>query len=167
MTPFYLLLYTYYRFRKHAALVEPETIHRCLEAIRPYHAILLLVDPESLISSFWIDCSSTIPRLLQVYSPLKSLQTLAADADLTLSQVVEIASHLVYWAHATVIYPLCESNVYFLAADTPMDSSELDIAFRKQFPSLSMLQVFSDFSLAIPLGERMNPMLGMLDNKFK
>lgn len=156
------LSYIFYflRFRRHAALVEPETIHRCLEAIRPYHAILLLVNPESLIDRFWLDCSSTIPRLLQVYSPLKSLQTLAADADLTLSQVVEIASHLVYWAHATVIYPLCESNVYFLAPDTPIDSIELETAFRRHFPQLSLVQVFADFSLAIPLGERMNPMIG-------
>ncbi|ODM97728.1 Nitrogen permease regulator 3-like protein, partial [Orchesella cincta] len=147
-------------FRSHAALVEPETIHRCLEAIRPYHAILLLVEPDALASRFWLDSSSTIPRLLQVYSPLKSLQTLAADADLTLSQVVEIASHLVYWAHATVIYPLCESNIYFLAPDVPLDSNELEGAFKRKFPQLSMTQVFSDFSLAIPLGERFNPMLG-------
>ncbi|CAL8122765.1 unnamed protein product [Orchesella dallaii] len=147
-------------FRSHAALVEPETIHRCLEAIRPYHAILLLVEPDALVARFWLDSSSTIPRLLQVYSPLKSLQTLAADADLTLSQVVEIASHLVYWAHATVIYPLCESNIYFLAPDVPLDSPELEGAFKRKFPQLLMTQVFSDFSLAIPLGERFNPMLG-------
>lgn len=133
-----------------------------MEAIRPYHALLLLVDPDSLNAKFWLDSSSTIPRLLQVYSPLKSLQTLAADADLTLSQVVEVASHLVYWAHATVIYPLCESNVYVLAPDTPLDSGDLEGAFRKQFPQLSLIQVFSDFSSAIPLGERMNPMIGKL-----
>jgi hypothetical protein len=113
-----------------------------------------------LNASLWFDASSTISRLLQVYSPLKSLQTLAADADLTLSHVVEIASHLVYWAQATVIYPLCESNIYVVSPDIPMTSSKLREQFVEQFPGLSWTQTMADFSLPMPLGERINPVLG-------
>lgn len=29
-----------------------------------------------------------------------------------------IAAHLVYWGMATIIYPLCESNVYVVAPDS-------------------------------------------------
>ncbi len=140
--------------------MEPENIHKCLEAIRPYHSILLLVDREELVASFWVDASCTIPRLLQVYSPLKSLQAIAADADLTLSHVVEIASHLVYWAMATVVYPICEANVYIVAPDAPITSDALEEAFLNSFPGLSLLQTLADFSLPMPLGERINPVLG-------
>jgi len=86
---------------------------------------------------------------------------MAADADLTLSQIVEIASHLVYWAQATVIYPLCESNVYVVAPDFPLTSSELIKAFSEAFPGLSLAQIVADFSLPMPLGERVNPVVGM------
>ena len=30
-------------------------------------------------------------------------------------QVLQLVAHLVYWGKATIIYPLCESNVYMLA----------------------------------------------------
>lgn len=33
-------------------------------------------------------------------------------------QVFAIAAHLVYWGMATIIYPLCESNVYVVAPDS-------------------------------------------------
>lgn len=131
-----------------------------LLGIRPYHAILMLVDTEELIETLLLDVSSTISRLLQVYSPLKSLQTMAADADLTLSHVMEIASHLVYWAQATVIYPLCESNVYVVASDIPSTSKDLRREFQQTFPELSLAQVLADFSCPMPLGERVNPILG-------
>jgi hypothetical protein len=118
------------------------------------------VDPDELIDSLWLDASSTIPRVLQVYSPLKSLQTLAADADLTLSHVMEIASHLVYWAQATVIYPLCETNIYVISPDFPITSPELRKAFEEAFPGLSLSQTLAQFSLPMPLGERVNPVAG-------
>lgn len=157
-----MVIFNFCRFRDghNSALVEPEAIHKCLEAIRPYHAILLLVDPDDLNDTLWLDASSTISRLLQVYSPLKSLQTLAADADLTLSHTVEIASHLVYWAQATVIYPLCESNIYVVTPDIPITSEALAKEFKQNFPGMSLSQVMADFSLPMSLGERINPILG-------
>jgi len=30
-------------------------------------------------------------------------------------QVLQLVAHLVYWAKASIIYPLCESNVYLLS----------------------------------------------------
>jgi len=115
------------------------------------------VDVEELTDSLWLDASSTMPRVLQVYSPLKSLQTLAADADLTLSHVVEIASHLVYWAQAIVIYPLCETNVYALAPDCPITSEKLRASFNEKFPGVSLTETLAQFSMPMPLGDRMNP----------
>ena len=125
------------------------------------------MEREELVASFWVDASSTIPRLLKVYSPLKSLQTMAADADLTLSQVVEIASHLVYWAAAIVIYPMCESNVYVLAPGAPVTSPDLAAEFARNFPGISLAQTLADFSLPMPLGERLNPFLASTQSQIQ
>lgn len=48
----------------------------------------------------------------------QNLQSLALDADLSLLQVSQLVTHLVYWGKATIIYPLCESNIYMLAPYT-------------------------------------------------
>lgn len=54
--------------------------------------MLLLVDENSLLDSLPLDCTPTLPKLVQAASPLKSLETLALDADLSLSQVNTFAS---------------------------------------------------------------------------
>lgn len=51
-----------------------------------------------------------------------------------------------YWAKATIIYPLCESNVYAIAPDAPSDlGSPLVERFSEQFPGLCLLQVLLTF----------------------
>lgn len=47
-----------------------------------------------------------------------------------------------YWAKATVIYPLCEGNVYVVApgANIHINSPLVD-EFAKEFPGLCLLQV--------------------------
>lgn len=62
-------------------------IVRCLQSLRPYHGLLLLVEAGELLDHLPPDASPALVRLVRMYSPLKSLQTLSADADLTLSQV--------------------------------------------------------------------------------
>lgn len=74
-----------------------------------------------------------------MYSPLKSLQTLAADSDLTLTQVFQLTGHLIYWAKATIIYPLCESNVYVVSPDAIITNQLLEL-FSEEFPGLCLLQ---------------------------
>ncbi|KAG8034603.1 hypothetical protein G9C98_007679 [Cotesia typhae] len=82
----------------------------CLNSLRPYHGLLLLIEPVDLLESLPTDASPALRRMIHMYNPLKSLQTLAADTDLSLAQIFQLTGHLVYWAKATVIYPLCESN---------------------------------------------------------
>ena len=36
-------------------------------------------------------------------------------------QVFAIAAHLVYWGMATIVYPLCESNVYVVAPNSSVN----------------------------------------------
>lgn len=111
-----------------------------MNSLRPYHGILLLIEPLDLLDSLPIDSSPALKRLIQMYSPLKSLQTLAADSDLTLTQVFQLTGHLIYWAKATIIYPLCESNVYVVSPDAIITSQLLEV-FSEEFPGLCLLQV--------------------------
>ncbi|XP_067945111.1 GATOR1 complex protein NPRL3-like isoform X2 [Watersipora subatra] len=136
--------------------ITEEDIDRCLELLRPYHAMLLLVESRSLLKSLPIDSSPALVRLLKVNSAGKNLQELAADCDLELSQVFKLVSHLVYWAKVTVIYPLCEPNVYVLSPNAPTSlKSHLVEDFEISFPdqSQTLTEVLSEFSLPLQLDE--------------
>ncbi|KAK0180144.1 hypothetical protein PV327_005815 [Microctonus hyperodae] len=146
-----------HQFHKKGFIMNPETIDKCLNSLRPYHSLLLLIEPKDLIESLPIDASPALHRLIEMYNPLKSLQTLAADADLTLSQVFQLTGHLVYWAKATIIYPLCETNVYVISPDAVI-SSHLMESFSDQFPGLCLLQVISEFSLPTSVSHKLNPL---------
>ncbi|XP_053994563.1 GATOR complex protein NPRL3 [Hylaeus volcanicus] len=142
---------------KKGFVINPEIIDRCLNSLRPYHGLLLLIEPLHLLDTLPIDSSPALKRLIQMYSPLKSLQTLAADSDLTLTQVFQLTGHLVYWAKATIIYPLCESNVYVVSPDAVITNQLLE-AFSDEFPGLCLLQVISDFSLPTSISQKLNPL---------
>ncbi|CAI9729517.1 Hypothetical predicted protein [Octopus vulgaris] len=134
--------------------LKPEAIDKCLESLRPYHGILLLVDCDTLLKSLPIDCSPTLVRLISCVNPTKNLQTLSLDADLSLSQVFRLVSHLVYWAKAMIIYPLCENNMYVLSPHTnPISNVHLVELFERDFPNESLPVVLSKYSLPIRMNE--------------
>ncbi|XP_014234692.1 GATOR complex protein NPRL3 [Trichogramma pretiosum] len=143
---------------KKGFIVDPEIINQCLDSLRPYHGLLLLTEPMDLMDSLPTDHSPALCRLIQMYNPLKSLQTLALDSDLTLAQVFQLTGHLVYWAKATVIYPLCESNIYVVSPDAVLTDRMLE-AFSEQFPGMCLLQVISDFSLPTSISQKLNPLI--------
>ncbi|XP_023222648.1 GATOR complex protein NPRL3-like [Centruroides sculpturatus] len=99
--------------------IDPEVIEQSLTALRPYHGMLLLVEVEELLDSLPHDSSPALYRLIRITSPLKSIEQLAADADISLPHVFQLVGHLVYWAKAMIIYPLCENNVYILSPTAP------------------------------------------------
>lgn len=87
-------------------------------------------------------------QLVDVYDPLISLQSMSSNADLSIEHVYKLVSHLVYWAKATIIYPLCETNVYVIAPDAPLHTkSHLVEKFSARFAGMSLFEVISDFSL--------------------
>ncbi|XP_045473013.1 GATOR complex protein NPRL3 [Harmonia axyridis] len=140
-------------------IIEPEDINRCLNALRPYHSLLLLYPLTELNNFCTLDGSPTLKRLLSQYSPLKNLQTLALDCDLTLTHVFELTAHLVYWAKATVIFPICSTNKYVISPDPRLHrSSPLMDKFSEAFPGHDLLKVISDYSLPTSLGQKCNPL---------
>jgi hypothetical protein len=76
--------------------LEPESIFECLEALRPYHSLLLLVDTQDLLEPLSTEASPALRRLVRQCSPLKSLKTLAVDTDLSLMQVFQLTGQLLY-----------------------------------------------------------------------
>ena len=49
--------------------------------------MLLLQEDSLLLDSLPVDCTPALSRLIQVANPIRSLQTLALEADLSLFQV--------------------------------------------------------------------------------
>ncbi|XP_077865259.1 GATOR1 complex protein NPRL3-like [Saccoglossus kowalevskii] len=139
--------------------IDPDVIEKSLAAIRPYHAMLLLEEENELLEFLPLDCSPSLIRLIKLTTPLKSLQLLSQDCDLALSQVFQLVGHLVYWGKATIIFPLCEANVYVLSPNCDLRmTSPLVEEFTDKFPGQSLTAVLSNFSLPLPFGEHRNPL---------
>ncbi|XP_057664584.1 GATOR complex protein NPRL3 [Diorhabda carinulata] len=140
-------------------IVEPGDIDRCLNALRPYHSLLLLHPLNQMNDFTSLDGSPSLNRMLSQYSPLKNLQTLAADSDLTLTHVFELTAHLVYWAKATVIFPICSTNKYVISPNAPIHlNSPLIDKFKEAFPGLNLIRCIGEFSLPTSLGQKCNPL---------
>lgn len=141
------------------SFVEPELIDRCLNALKPYHGFLLLVDPSELLECVPPSGSRILLQLIESYNPLKSLQSMSNDSDLSLEHVNQMVGHLVYWAKATIIYPLCETNVYVISPEAPISvNSPLVEKFNTKFPGMSLIEVISDFSLPTSIGHLTTPL---------
>ncbi|XP_001847144.2 GATOR complex protein NPRL3 [Culex quinquefasciatus] len=148
-----------HQFHKKGVVVEPEAIDRCLHALKPYHGMLLLVDPSELLDCVPPSGARMLLQLIEAYNPLKSLQNMASDADLLIENVYQLVGHLVYWAKATIIYPLCETNVYVIAPDAQLNiHSNLPDKFATKFPGMSLFEVISDFSLPTSIGHLTTPL---------
>lgn len=71
----------------------------------------------------------------------------------------ELTAHLVYWAKATVIFPICSTNKYVIAPDAPIHlNSPLVDKFNDVFPGTNLIRVISEFSLPTSLGQKCNPL---------
>ncbi|XP_037935365.1 GATOR complex protein NPRL3 [Teleopsis dalmanni] len=148
-----------HQLHKKCSMVDPETIDICLRSLKPYHGMLLLVDFVELLDCVPPSGARMLMQLVEVYTPLMSLQSMASDADLSIEHVYKLVSHLVYWAKATIIYPLCETNVYVIAPDAPLHTkSHLVEKFSTRFAGMSLFEVISDFSLPTSIGHLTTPL---------
>lgn len=148
-----------HQFHKKGVIVEPEAIDKCLKSLKPYHGMLLLVDFADLLDCVPPTGARMLLQLVENYNPLKSLQNIASEANISIELVYQIVGHLVYWAKATIIYPLCETNVYVIAPDAPLHiHSHLVDKFSSSFPGMSLFEVISDFSLPTSIGHLTTPL---------
>lgn len=147
-----------HQFHKKGVVVEPEAIDRCLKSLKPYHGMLLLVDYTELLDCVPPSGAVMLTNFLNAYNPFKTLQNIATDADFAIKHVYELVGHLVYWAKATIIYPLCETNVYVIAPDAPLHNhSPLAEKFYAKF-AMNLFEVISEFSLPTSIGHLTTPL---------
>lgn len=135
--------------------VEPEAVERCLRALRPYHALILLVGKGELKGWLPPRAAPALSRLLAHHSPRKSLHRLTIDTGLTIAQVYQLVGLMVYWAKAMVVFPLCRNNLYAIAPGAPTAPSRvpsLAHSFSEQFPGHGLLATVSHFSPPVTLG---------------
>lgn len=143
--------------------ISTRDINRCLLYLRPYHGLLLLYEAQELLDSLPIDASPAFIQLIKVTKPDKNFMNLSVDANLTLMQVFCIVSQLIYWSKATVIYPICDSNIY---AIHPLAStgtqSQLVSDFKLRFPnSKSLHHYLADFSEGTSLSQMNSPLINV------
>lgn len=147
--------------------IRTKDIRRCLLYLRPYHGLLLLQEPQELLDSLPIDASPAFIQLIRVTKPDKNFMDLSVDANLTLMQIFCIVSQLVYWAKATVVYPICDSNIYAIhpLASTGIHS-KLASDFRTRFPdSKSLHHYLADFSEGTSLSQLNSPWLSLAEKQ--
>ena len=148
------------KYHEKIPLIDPSEIQKSLESLRPYHGILLLVDPKDLFDTLPLDAAPALIRVIRVISPVKNLLDLSADADISLKQVFHIVAQLVYWAKATIIYPFCDNNVYMINPLAPLAvDSPLVKKFEKEFHKSNLLQLLSEFSFGVSISHLRNPMM--------
>lgn len=143
--------------------ISTRDIKRCLLYLRPYHGLLLLHEQNELLNSLPIDASPAMIQLIKVTKSDKNFLDLSVDANLTLMQIFSIVSQLIYWAKATVIYPICDSNIYAIhpLASTGI-KSKLVCDFRTRFPhSKSLHHYLADFSEGTSLSQLNGPLLSV------
>ncbi|PAV76987.1 hypothetical protein WR25_06666 isoform B [Diploscapter pachys] len=124
-------------------------IENQIKRIRPYHGVLLIED-------IWPspDSNNLVTLFLQHCSPDRSMQDIALASNIPLTQVFLIVQHLLLWARAVVIYPLCNSNVYTSASLSDKPISQFTKKFRAQFgTNFNLGVVLSHFNPPIRLGD--------------
>ncbi|ORX55436.1 UPF0171-domain-containing protein [Piromyces finnis] len=119
--------------------------------LRPYHALLLLEDPEEIFKSFPKDPSPTLVELIQVVTPMQCFEELQSILDCSLSHIYKLAAHLVYWRKARIIDVISIRNVYVISPNANLDIlPELCKDFENHFPGTDLLSIFSELSIPRP-----------------
>ena len=77
-------------------------------------------------------------------------------------KVFHLAGHLLYWGKATIIYPICESNVYVISPKiSNLLSRVVRERFSDKFPGESLIEMLSIFSLPTSISQRSAPTFQM------
>ncbi|KAJ3116703.1 Nitrogen permease regulator-like 3, partial [Nowakowskiella sp. JEL0407] len=119
--------------------------------LRPYHALLLLVDVDELIESLPDDTSPLLLELIKIASPTRKFEELQNTLDCSLSQVYRLSSHLVYWQKAKIVHVISPRNMYIVKQDCDFSRiPQILPKFQEQFPTLDFFHILSQLSTPKP-----------------
>ncbi|WEJ95870.1 Nitrogen permease regulator 3 [Yamadazyma tenuis] len=116
-----------------------------------YLSLLLLDDPERIITDIKAESDSTLASFIRMIKPTETLLRLShklkADSSLMsldISQIKSFAFHLIYWRRARAIPPLNTRSSYIVSPMAPITTNMYeDIAeFKKAFSTMPSLPQF-------------------------
>lgn len=103
-------------------------------------AILLLEEPEAIIRDIRIDVDEPLAVLIRSLSPMASINQLALMNRMDPATIVDLASNLIYWRRARIIYPISHRNIYIVSPLSPLGNLyHFATLFRSKFPMLPSL----------------------------
>ncbi|CAG8649733.1 4144_t:CDS:2 [Gigaspora rosea] len=120
--------------------------------IAPYHALLLLEDPEEILRSMPLDSNPTLVQLVQILTPTQRLADLCTVVDCSLAQIFRIAAHLIYWRKAKIIDVISVRNIYVVSPTADMNSLPAYIEYFKQHfpPDFDLVKILASLSTPKP-----------------
>ncbi|PVU98971.1 hypothetical protein BB559_001122 [Furculomyces boomerangus] len=113
--------------------------------IEPYHSLLLLSHPDSLIKRMGSDASPSLIKLIYEASPTKNLDELHHVVDVSFAQICRLSAHLVYWGEARIVCPVSTSNIYMIGPKVEISRAIKNYSedFARKFSGYSLPVVLS------------------------
>ncbi|CAF0798929.1 unnamed protein product [Adineta steineri] len=106
--------------------------------LKPYYGLLLVIDPSALLNSLPADASSTLTTLVRHLRSSYSMSRLSIETGVPLSQIYSLASHLLYWGRAKIMYPINDENIYIISPDADISKQgSLSKLYRETFQNTS------------------------------
>ncbi|DAZ99834.1 TPA: hypothetical protein N0F65_008577, partial [Lagenidium giganteum] len=138
------------------SLTLTESVSLRMQALRPYHTLLLLADEDKILDSLPVDHSQQLRLLIEAANPLKSFQELTLETSIPLHQLFRLSAHLVYWGFGRVIDTITMHNIFQVHPKADLRSqSALALEFRRKFAPHELCEVLSSFSGSRRIGEYM------------
>lgn len=137
------------------AMIGKPVIHGTFQTLfptlRPYHGLLLMHDPEQVISNLLPDANPFLIRFIKTVTPTRSFEQLQTILDCTLSQIYRLAAHLHFWSQARIIQTLSTRNFYVISDSSDFSKlEEMTVDFASRFAPLSLLSLLNDLSTPRP-----------------
>ena len=114
--------------------------------IRPFHALLLLTEPENIIHQVPIDSSPQLLATIWKAIPTRSLHELQTETGISSSALLRIAGHLVYHRLATIVDCISEESKYSVTSLAATVSNAEETEFQQFSPDITLHSFLSLFS---------------------
>ncbi|KAJ1536860.1 Nitrogen permease regulator 3, partial [Nowakowskiella sp. JEL0078] len=119
---------------KHATDSSDTQMPVGLPVFRPYHTLLLLIDPDDVLVSLPVDANPLLIEFIRIVNPTQCFEELQSTLDCSLSQIYRLAAHLIHWQKAKIIDVIHARNMYVVNPDADLSRIEdLAIEFSREF----------------------------------
>jgi hypothetical protein len=108
-----------------------------------FMALLLLDEPDSIITELKAEPGSPLAKFIKSIHPTISLNKLAQRNNMDPLQLASFAKHLIYWRRARALVPLHLKSVFIVSPMAPLDNIRDRLkSFKQEFPPLPSLPSF-------------------------